>query len=59
MNTPTSPVGAARVLARRMGWLLYEGEDARNVPVYSRHGWCLLTDDGSALPTTPAAEEAA
>lgn len=43
----TSPVGADRVLARRMGWLLYEGEDALTTPVESRHGLVLLLNDGT------------
>jgi hypothetical protein len=46
-NAVTSPVGAARDLAREMGWLLHEGEDARTVPVASRHGRVLLADDGT------------
>lgn len=53
----TSPVGAARDLARDMGWLLYEGEDARQIPVKSRHGLVWLADDGAALTFPPLLPE--
>jgi hypothetical protein len=43
----TSPHGEARVLARQMGWLLHEGEDAREVAVLTRHGRVWLHDDGT------------
>jgi hypothetical protein len=54
----TSPHGAARQLARKSGWLLEEHEDARTIPVLSRHGCVWLTDNGSVSTTNPYAEEA-
>lgn len=54
----TSPSGPDRQLARESGWLLHEGEDARAIPVASRHGLVLLDDDGSATPTNQTVEEA-
>lgn len=53
----TSPHGEARVLARESGWLLREGEDARSVPVLSRHGLVWLADDGSTHTIDPTEEE--
>jgi hypothetical protein len=44
----TSPVGGARESARASGWLLVEGQDARRVPVLTRH-WdepIYLDDEG-------------
>lgn len=44
----TSPVGAVREQACADGWLLVEGQDARSVPVLTRHwpGPILLDDEG-------------
>lgn len=55
----TSPHGEAKVLARMSGWLLHEGEDARSVPVLSRHGHVWLSDDGSVHLISPDLEEEA
>lgn len=47
----TSPVGERRAVARSMGWLLHENEDAARVAVWTRHHdqpvWLLA--DGSWL----------
>lgn len=53
----TSPHGAARQLARESGWLLEEHEDARAIPVLSRHGRVRLADDGSIHPAELLEEE--
>lgn len=50
----TSPHGEARSRAIATGWLLLEGQDARHVPVVSRHGRVYLTDDGGVSNTAPA-----
>lgn len=49
----TSPVGAARTVARESGWLLLEHEDALTVPVLSRHGLVLLDNAGSYTRFAP------
>jgi hypothetical protein len=55
----TSPSGAVLVQARAWGWLLMEGQDARVVPVLTRHSpdLVLLDDRGDwvvATRTTPS-----
>lgn len=48
----TNPVGEVRVTVVAMGWVLLEGEDARVVPVQTRHhpGPVLLDDAGDWSP---------
>lgn len=42
----TSPVGEVRVAVEQLGWVLREHQDAEVMPVFTRHGWVLLTPDG-------------
>jgi hypothetical protein len=51
----TSPVGAARVLAEHMGWLLREYQDAELTPVLTRHAPLpvLLTAAGTWTTHSP------
>lgn len=42
----TNAVGEVRADAEHAGWVLREFQNAETTPVFTRHGWVLLTPDG-------------